>query len=74
MTSNVSNTPVKGRPKKKGFKGTPKKLKLDTTNLDNSKNIVSTFNINPDINAKVLLYQGDITKVQVHAIVNPANE
>ena len=42
MTSNVSNTPVKGRPKKKGFKGTPKKLKLDLTvqlvnNLDSIK-------------------------------------
>ena len=63
---------------------TPKKLKLDTVSLDNIKpwsvtcpstmNIFRTFNINTDINTKVSLYQGDITKLEVDAIVNAANK
>ena len=84
QANNIYKTPVKGRPKKTGFKSTPKKLKLDTVSLDNIKpwsvtcpstmNIFSTFNVNTDINTKVSLYQGDITKLEVDAIVNAANK
>ena len=71
---NVSNiTTPKGRPKKKGFKGFKPK-KLDFTPVCSNVNLNNKFNVNPDINRKVLLYQRDITKIQVHAIVNAAKE
>ena len=78
VTNNVS-TP-KGRRTKRNFINnlTPKKLKIEEQNVTcpTTMNIFpnKTFNARPHINAKVSLYQGDITKVKVHAIVNAANE
>ena len=40
----------------------------------NQTNISSTFNVDDDINKKVSVWEGDITKLKVDAIVNAANE
>ena len=34
----------------------------------------NAFKVNPDVNAKVSLYAGDITHLDIDAIVNAANE
>ena len=81
----TGNRTPKGRPKKRNFSDnlTPKRLKLDTVNISDIKlwsetcptpNLVSKFDSNHDINSKVSLYRGDITKLEVDAIVNAANE
>ena len=86
VTNRVNNTPIKGRPKKTGFRGTPKKLKFEkVVSLDNiapwsvscpSTNLFSNhaFEVNPEINAKVSLWKGDITKIDVNAIMNASKE
>ena len=49
---------------------------INSWSVDCPKNILATnsFSVNPDINAKVSLYKGDITKLKVDAIMNAANE
>ena len=97
-TQNRINKSPGGRPKKsKGFRGTPKKQKIEevqnvdfgavqTASLNNinpwsvtcpctiqsTSNL--TFMVNNDINSKVSLLRGDITKLHVDAITNAANE
>ena len=86
--TNYVNTPVKGRPRKSGsgFRGTPKKVKCEkNANLENiskwsvscpAENLMSNlaFEVNPQINAKISLWKGDITKIEVNAIMNAAKE
>ena len=78
----------KGRPRNSGsgFRGTPKKVKCEkNANLENiskwsvscpAENSMSNlaFEVNPQINAKISLWKGDITKIEVNAIMNAAKE
>ena len=88
IDGDVESNPGPGRPKKINFSDNFKCKKrkivqsenvtLDNINpwsVDCPKSICASnsFKVNPDINGKVSLYEGDITKLEINAIVSAAN-